>query len=67
MSLKTYILFFLFGVSILSFAALGAVSLWSMYGIQKNAVESGEAMEESAAAYVEDYAATKTTRQLMML
>ncbi len=67
MSIRRRILFLLLGVTVLSFLALGAVSLRSMYGIQRNAVEHGEEMGVSVAAYVEDYATTKTTRHLMML
>ena len=67
MSIRRRILFLLLGVGVLSFLALGVVSLRSMYGIQRNAVERGEEMGASVAAYVEDYATTKTTRQLMML
>ncbi len=67
MSIRRRILFLLLGVGVLSFLALGYVSLRSMYGIQRNAVERGEEMGASVAAYVEDYATTKTTRQLMML
>ena len=67
MSIRRRILFLLLGVGVLSFLALGVVSLRTMYGIQRNAVERGEEMGASVAAYVEDYATTKTTRQLMML
>ncbi len=67
MSIRHRILLLLMGVGVLSFLALSVVSLRSMYGIQRNAEKSGEEMGASAADYVEDYATTKTTRQLMML
>jgi len=66
-SVRRRIFLLLLGVGVLSFLALGVISLKSMYGIQRNAEQSGEAMGASAATYVEDYATEKTTRQLMML
>ncbi len=66
-SVRRRIFLLLLGVGMLSFLALGVISLKSMYGIQRNAEQSGEAMGASAATYVEDYATVKTTRQLMML
>ena len=65
--IRRKILFLLLGVGLLSFVALSAISLRGMYGIQNNAVESGNAMGEAVADYVEDFAAEKTKRQLLIL
>lgn len=67
MSIHRRILFLLLFAGLVSFLALGAVSVFSMFDVQDHAMESGRRMGESVAGFTEEFAVQQARNRLMAI